>query len=245
MEALSIEYSKLDYASALISSGKKPSTDAKNPFAGARQDGKEGLVPGLGLGLYNGNGLRISAERIEYSSLAISYVSKDGDSATLKHAGMGPDALGLGGKEEAEGSDRKKLMEYVKDTLVSLREEILKGFVESHGGKFKEVDFDEKEVADLEAAMPEYWNAENTSQRIVDFATSFFSLSKMSPEDYMAMMKDAIDQGFGQAMDELDEELPGAVNGLISKTHKLAMEKLQDWADSMKTAEQAAKTQIA
>jgi len=248
MQALSIEYSKLNYASALISSSKKVSADAKNPdvFAGTQQDNKGALalqIPGKGLGLYNGNGLRISAERLEYTSLSISYMSKDGDSAVLNRAGSGTEASGVAANEKPEADDLRKLMEYVKDTLVSLKEEIMKGFVESHGGEYKETEIDETEVAELEAAMPEYWNAENTSQRIVDFATSFFPLSKMSPEDYMTMMKEAIDLGFGQAKDE-SGELPSAVEGLMSKTHRLVMEKLQAWADSMATPEQTAEAQV-
>ncbi len=240
MQALSVEYSQLSYTSALISGGSKIPPLSRDASLGT--DAGKGAGRDLSrsamdqLKLYNGIGTLMAAEHLEYDSLKITFTSKDGDTVQLH--GLGNASLATG-KSNGNDKDQKELIKYIKESLVSLRQEILKGFVESQGGEFKEVDFNNQEVADLEAAMPEYWNAENTSQRIVDFATSFFSLSKMSVDDYVEMMKGAIDQGFGQAVDEMDE-LPGAVNGLISKTHNLAMEKLQAWADSMKNPQVSA-----
>jgi hypothetical protein len=77
--------------------------------------------------------------------------------------------------------------------------------------------------------LPDYWNAENTSQRIVDFATSFLSIFKGSGADFLNTIKDAIDQGFSQAKDMFGD-VPNAVSQLTDKTHALVMDKLDAWA---------------
>jgi len=55
------------------------------------------------------------------------------------------------------------------------------------------------EVADV----PEYWNAENTSQRIVDFAMSFWEIHKDDEkfDEYFDDVMGAIEEGFGEAKD--------------------------------------------
>ncbi len=79
-----------------------------------------------------------------------------------------------------------------------------------------------------ELKIPEFWNAENTSQRIVDFALSFYSFSDKSPEEYAKMMKNAVKAGFEQAGAVLGER-PSEVEALVSQTEKLAMEKFDRW----------------
>lgn len=82
---------------------------------------------------------------------------------------------------------------------------------------------DENEVA---AEVPEFWNAENTSQRIVDFAMSFRSLAgELSDEEYMNDIRQAIQQGFKLAKEDLGN-LPGPVGKLFNDTYNLTMEKL-------------------
>ncbi len=75
------------------------------------------------------------------------------------------------------------------------------------------------------ADVPEYWNAENTSQRIVDFATSFASVFEGGSEEFYEKIKEAIDNGYKQARDTLGN-LPGASAQLFNDTYELTMEKL-------------------
>ncbi len=77
--------------------------------------------------------------------------------------------------------------------------------------------------------LPEYWNAENTSQRIVDFATSFYGVAESTGIEYYEMMRGAIEEGFNQAMGMLGER-PDAVSNLSNATFELALEKLEAWA---------------
>lgn len=79
--------------------------------------------------------------------------------------------------------------------------------------------------------LPEYWNAENTSQRIVDFATSFYGVVGAGGEEYYESIKKAIQDGFDQA-DTLLKDLPGgdAAAKLRKQTYMLTMEKLDEWA---------------
>lgn len=78
------------------------------------------------------------------------------------------------------------------------------------------------EVADV----LEYWNAENTSQRIVDFAMSFWELHK-DDEDFETYFQDAmavIGDRFGEAKDIL-EDLPGESTQILNDTYKATMYK--------------------
>jgi hypothetical protein len=93
--------------------------------------------------------------------------------------------------------------------------------------------FDEsKEIPGL----PEYWNAENTSQRIVDFALSFAGMFKGTDDEFVSMIKDAIEKGFSQAKDILGD-LPDPVGKLVEKTHALVMDKIDKWASDRAAAE--------
>ena len=83
--------------------------------------------------------------------------------------------------------------------------------------------------AEEEAApVPEYWNAENTSQRMVDYAMSFRSLApELSDEEYIGRMRSAVEDGFKQAKEILGN-LPGAVGKLFNDTYTSAMQKFDD-----------------
>jgi hypothetical protein len=81
------------------------------------------------------------------------------------------------------------------------------------------------------AEVPEYWNAENTSQRIVDFAMSFSSLSQLDNEEYVEKMRGAIEAGFEDAKNILGE-LPGPKAKLFNDTYEKVMTKLDELLDS-------------
>ncbi|MBL8026907.1 MAG: DUF5610 domain-containing protein [Fibrobacteres bacterium] len=173
-----------------------------------------------------------SEEKIDFT-----YKSKDGDTLTINATrttsltytknGTFKDAhVRILTPEEGE-----KLRSSLKQELIDYKEELLKKFVEANGGDWKDIDPTTGEVTDedvtaLEAQMPEYWSAENTAQRIVDFATSFFSSYEgEDAAEFFKKARAAIEDGFGQALKELGE-LPGVVGKLIDKTHRLISEKL-------------------
>lgn len=76
------------------------------------------------------------------------------------------------------------------------------------------------------AEVPEEWNAENTSQRIVDFALSFRgNASDLSDEEFVEQIRSAIQDGFRLAKNDL-QALPGPSAKLFNDTYSLTMEKL-------------------
>ena len=78
------------------------------------------------------------------------------------------------------------------------------------------------------AKVPDYWNAENTSQRIVDFAMSFRGMApELSDEEYIDQIRAAVQKGFGQAKSMLGD-MPGPSAKLYNDTYNLAMKKFDD-----------------
>src|SRR3989339_152790 len=110
------------------------------------------------------------------------------------------------------------------------KKQIIRAFIKSQGGEVTPEE--DPEVAALEAKMPEYWNADNTSQRIVDFATSFLSSFSGENSEFFKTIKGAIEEGFKQAKDILGN-LPGPVGKLIQKTYDLTMQKLDKYEQDL------------
>jgi hypothetical protein len=75
------------------------------------------------------------------------------------------------------------------------------------------------------AGLKEYWNAENTSDRIVDFAMLFAGLGGDN-ESFGEKIRNAIEEGFSQAV-AMTGPLPGDAGKLTEETHKLTFEKLE------------------
>jgi len=87
------------------------------------------------------------------------------------------------------------------------------------------------------ADVPEEWNADNTSQRIVDFAMQFRDAAKqsgMSDEDFMAQIKSAVQDGFRLAKNDL-QDLPSSVAKLFNDTYQSTMDKLDKVLASWKS----------
>jgi hypothetical protein len=76
-----------------------------------------------------------------------------------------------------------------------------------------------------ENGVPEYWNAENTSNRIVDFAMRFAELHGEDFTSFIAQIKDAVDLGFAQAS-QMSGPLTGSAQKLNQNTHELVHDKL-------------------
>jgi len=90
----------------------------------------------------------------------------------------------------------------------------------------------------IEAAnVPEYWNAENTSQRIVDFAMSFRGMaSGVSDEKYIEQMRAAVEEGYRLAKKAIGD-LPGPSAKLFNDTNSLTMKKFDELLEQAKKPE--------
>lgn len=90
---------------------------------------------------------------------------------------------------------------------------------------------------DLMTSMKDYFSPEKTSERILDFATSFFPLSdafkkggdtEESRAEFAEMMRKAVQKGFDQAMGTLGT-VPKATQDGIDKTHELVFNGFDDF----------------
>ncbi len=171
-----------------------------------------------------------SASVSEYyssSSFSFSCRNEDGDSISIslneqqyRRSTAMVDESGGASREQ-----RDELVFYLKEEIASQEKWLIEITLGARrGGADEEVTDDKDPLENL----PEYWNAENTSQRIVDFALSFSSLHDGAPREYLSMIRDAIDEGFRQAR-EIFGELPTAVAGLVDDTYNKVMEKLEAW----------------
>ena len=84
------------------------------------------------------------------------------------------------------------------------------------------------------ADVPEYWNADNTSQRIVDFAMSFRSMApELSDEEYIEQVRKAVQLGYKLAKKDVGS-LPGPSAQLFNDTYSLTMKKFDDLVEQAK-----------
>ena len=78
----------------------------------------------------------------------------------------------------------------------------------------------------------DYWNAENTSDRIVNFAMQFAGVFGGESDGFADQIREAIERGFGEAA-KITGPLQGETAKLNQDTHKLTFEKLErklaDW----------------
>jgi hypothetical protein len=192
------------------------------------------LAEGGGRQLSSGNSnsmVRVNAtlEAEYYSSqkYAIEFTSKDGDKVSFSMESVQYQKALL--EVDAQGSpeEMQKVIDFIKKQYADMKNEVLKQFIKSQGGEVEEPG--ETEGTE-ELAIPEFWNAENTSQRIVDFALQFYDAFQGAGEDFLKIIKDAIEKGFAEAKDMLGE-LPDPVSKLINDTHDLIMQKLDAWAE--------------
>ncbi|NLG17068.1 MAG: DUF5610 domain-containing protein [Fibrobacter sp.] len=171
---------------------------------------------------------RAVAEYYSAEKYAMEYVSKDGDkvSFSMESINYQKASLEIGPDMSPEQVD--KLIAFAKEQIQKMREELVSQILESVNGKEDKNDVKKvKETPEIE--VPEYWNAENTSQRIVDFATSFFDAFQGAGADFLDTIKGAIEKGFEEAFEILGP-LPEAVSELTGSTYDLVMQKLDNWA---------------
>lgn len=88
------------------------------------------------------------------------------------------------------------------------------------------------QAEDSEADIPKYWNAENTSDRIVHFATQIAEIAGEDSE-FAETIIQAVTDGFDQA-NAMTGPLPGAAGKLNEKTKELTFSKLSKWLEERK-----------
>jgi Domain of unknown function (DUF5610) len=173
------------------------------------------------------------SEQYSSESLLLNYTNKDGDTLSLSAQSIDYQKEIQAANSDPTDDGWKKIIAEIKDQYAQMKADLVNqlfGNGQDSGQTSAPVQdprsFDETKAI---PGLPDYWNAENTSQRIVDFATSFLSAFKGSGADFLNTIKDAIDQGFSQAKDMFGD-VPNAVGQLTDKTHALVMDKLDAWA---------------
>jgi len=195
-----------------------------NPTQSLTNNGQKGLRSGASSTSLNAT---IETEYLSVDKYSMQFTSKDGDTVSVSMESVQYQKSLLQIDATGNSEDIQKIMDYIKKEYEDMRTQILKEFFKKTDGKTDESG-DVKETSDL--AIPEYWNAENTSQRIVDFALQFYDAFQGAGQDFLQMIKDAIDKGFKEANDLLGD-LPDPISQLVSDTHDLVMQKLDKWAE--------------
>lgn len=203
----------------------------------------------------DGDVLEVDLEHREETFAGVAF-SADARGCAHK-GGSALDAAGLAGANaeasEPAGADAdarlKKLAELrdwaaqVADEVRQQQRRILEEFLKRSGkfmpgseGRFIVVqpapEEAQTEADDCEAGIPEYWNAENTSDRIVHFATQMAQIAG-GDSDFAETIINAVTEGFEQA-NAATGPMPGAAGELNRKTHDLTMSKLSKWLEEHK-----------
>jgi hypothetical protein len=201
------------------------SSDSKSNAGDVGNDRQSSSVPSVQTSLVS--------EQYSSDSLLLKYTSKDGDTFTLSAQSTDYQKAILAANNDNTDESWKKIIADIKDQYARMKLDLVNQlFGNGQDASQKSAQLQDPRSFDETKAipgLPEYWNAENTSQRIVDFATSFLSAFKGSGADFLNTIKDAIDQGFSQAKDMFGD-VPDAVGQLTDKTHALVMDKLDAWA---------------
>lgn len=189
---------------------------------------------------------RVAASTEYYSSqkLNLEFTNEDGDRVTLNYEHVEYAKSMITARGSMSDNDWQTLVKKLTDEFAAFQKKIMEKFVEGLGGETGE---SEEVEGGKEAALgevPEYWNAENTSQRIVDFATAYFDSFEGNGEEFLDIIKGAVEEGFNQARDILGT-LPEPVEELVSETHDLVLEKLDTWAESKGIGEENVEEEVA
>ena len=164
-------------------------------------------------------------------TVAIKYTKTNGDSLNLSAQSIELYQKAIEDPASLSDDDWKKLISGIKDEVAKMKMSLVNALTggKAGGSDAEKVMRKDPVSSDMEIAdVPEYWNAENTSQRIVDFALSFRGAFKGTDEEYLAQIKEAVEKGFNEAKGILGD-LPKAVSNLTDATHELTMKKLDDW----------------
>ncbi len=160
------------------------------------------------------------------NTFSLEFTSRDGDNFGL-NSDITKSSNCLIRYDKKVNTSFSPLVVYVKDRITEKGEILVNQFYKQN-----------ENTSDIESSnqktnlkIPEYWNSENTSRRIVDFSLSFFSSFKGSREQYLTKIKAAIEDGFKQA-EKILGNLPEEITALTKETFDLVMEKLDSWFNS-------------
>lgn len=121
--------------------------------------------------------------------------------------------------DEFQAAIRKELLDSILESIdPETKNMLVEQFKQDH------VMYEVEEGVEA-AEVPDYWNSENTSQRIVDFAMSFAD-ENSSPE-FLEELRGAVMEGFAQAK-ELLGDIPGEAGKLFNDTYEAAMLKFDE-----------------
>ena len=209
-------------SSYLIGSMALPTAESNTNAQTAADKGSSGSLTNLPYENYSSQGL------------SINYSNGDGDTLSLSAGAVSLQSAVSAANNDPTDDGWKKIIADIKDEYEKMKSSIVNTlFGQNQTGTHQTAanlkdprSFDETTAI---PGLPDYWNADNTSQRIVDFATSFLSAFKGSGSQFVDTIKNAIDQGFSQAEGVLGNT-PDAVDKLTAKTHALVMDKIDQWA---------------
>jgi hypothetical protein len=174
---------------------------------------------------------KIAAESYSSEKYAIEFTSKDGDKVSFSYEAVKYSSTTMELSAEGSEEDIKDLEKYVRQQLKDMTQKIVKNFLKDAGIKVDDAESTDGTEGSQAAQIPAEWNAENTSQRIVDFALSFYDSFKGKGDEFLTRIKNAIEDGFKQAKEFWgDAEIPDSVSNLVKDTHDLIMSKLDAWA---------------
>jgi hypothetical protein len=209
-----------------VSTTKSATSAAKSPNSAAKTEnhGKTGKQESASYAPENKKGGKPAPEyKLEISDAA--QEKKDAESGSEVKVGNGFKDFDM---DAFQGQIRSKLMESVNQAKNAL----MKAGVEFAKYNEDSILYDLSGLKDgnnIKAAdVPEYWNAENTSKRIVDFAMSFRGLApELSDEEYINKMRDAVELGYKLAKKDLGG-LPGPSAKLFNDTYSLTMKRFDE-----------------
>ncbi len=208
----------------------------------------------------DGDVLELTAEssEVSYSSETASYSGTARARGAGRDEGNGLPAFSasaqagqdVSGAEDPQAKQTAGIRAWAKQVVSELRqqqhklmEQVLKQsgkHVDSGDGKFllvyssttvQSADGKQADPSQDEPQVPPYWNAENTSDRIVNFATQMAKISGLDLKEFAAKIRDAIGAGFDQAK-QATGELPGAAGKLNKDTRDLVFSKLSKWLEA-------------
>lgn len=161
------------------------------------------------------------------SKMILHYSNKDGDTISLQVDQIEYQKSLIVQGQTSDSAAWNEIVKNIRDEFDQLHINLLKKLLEDLDGKSPKTQGNAPSI-EIDG-LPEYWNAENTSQRIVDFATSFYGIAESTGKEYFHLIRSAIEEGFNQAREILGE-LPDEVSELTKRTYELVMEKLDNWA---------------
>jgi hypothetical protein len=172
---------------------------------------------------------QLSSEYYSEDSLSLTYTNADGDTVSLsmQHVEYQKAVMQFDGSSDS--TQWKDIVDFIKKEFERLNSEMMDRLIASITGDDPKKKTEKTDDSADIAGLPEYWNAENTSQRIVDFAVSFHGAFDGAGKDFLDTIRAAVDEGFKQARDSLGK-LPDEVDALVSATYDLVMKKLDEWA---------------